>query len=47
MIVLIFGMSNIGKSTTGEILARKLGYHYFDVDDGMTCQNVIREGRNL
>ena len=35
MIVLIFGMSNIGKSTTGKILAEKLGYHYFDVDDGI------------
>lgn len=47
MIVLIFGVSNVGKSTVGTVLAEKLGYYYFDVDDAvkekyhMTMQNFV------
>ena len=32
MKILIFGMCNIGKSTVGEFLARKLGYDFIDMD---------------
>lgn len=33
MIVLIFGVSNVGKTVTGEKLAAKLGYSFFDLDE--------------
>lgn len=33
MKILIFGVSNVGKTTTGEILANKLGYKFYDLDD--------------
>lgn len=32
MKILIFGMGNIGKSTVGEFLARKIGYDFIDMD---------------
>lgn len=33
MNILLFGVSNVGKSTVGEILANRLGYTFFDLDD--------------
>lgn len=33
MDVLLFGVSNVGKSTTGRCLVEKLGYHYYDLDE--------------
>ena len=33
MNVLIFGVSCVGKSTIGELLAKKLNYDYYDLDD--------------
>ena len=32
MKILIFRMGNIGKSTVGELLARKIGYDFIDMD---------------
>lgn len=32
MVILIFGVSNVGKSVTGEKLAKRLGYSFFDLD---------------
>lgn len=33
MIILLFGVSNVGKSTVGELLAHKLNFEFYDLDD--------------
>lgn len=33
MTIYLFGVSNVGKTTTGELLAEKLGYVFYDLDD--------------
>lgn len=33
MIVLLFGVTNVGKTTIGEVLAEKIGYQFYDLDD--------------
>ena len=33
MVILLFGISNVGKTVTGEKLAEKLGYSFLDLDE--------------
>ena len=33
MKILIFGVSNVGKTTVGRLLANRLGYSFYDLDD--------------
>ncbi|MFV0341973.1 MAG: shikimate kinase, partial [Anaerocolumna sp.] len=33
MKILLFGVSNVGKSITGELLAHRLGYDFYDLDE--------------
>lgn len=33
MNILLFGVSNVGKSVTGSLLAQRLGYDFYDIDD--------------
>ena len=33
MTILLFGVSNVGKSITGELLANRLGYDFYDLDE--------------
>lgn len=33
MVILLFGVSNVGKTETGKLLAEKLGYKFKDLDD--------------
>lgn len=33
MTILLFGVSNVGKSTVGELMARKLNFDFYDLDD--------------
>lgn len=33
MNILLFGVSNVGKSVTGELLAQRLGYNFYDLDE--------------
>jgi shikimate kinase len=32
MNIILFGVSNVGKSVTGQLLAQKLGYDFYDLD---------------
>lgn len=33
MTIYLFGVSNVGKTTTGELLAEKLGFVFYDLDE--------------
>lgn len=50
MKILLFGVSNVGKSTVGEMLAERIGFHYYDLDDevkrhlGITLEQFINSG---
>ena len=33
MKILLFGVSNIGKSTIGKMLANRINYHFYDLDE--------------
>lgn len=33
MVILLFGISNVGKTVTGEKLAKKLNYSFYDLDE--------------
>jgi len=33
MVIMLFGVSNVGKTVTGEMLAEKLNYSFFDMDE--------------
>lgn len=50
MDILLFGVSNVGKTTVGRILAEKLGIEFYDLDDeikkyyGITLEEFVNTG---
>ena len=46
MVVIIFGVSGAGKTTVGELLARELGWRFYEADDFHSPANIekIRRG---
>ena len=46
MVVIIFGVSGAGKTTIGKLLARQLGWDFFDADDFHSKANIdkMRKG---
>lgn len=38
MVILLFGVSNVGKTTTGELLAKQLNYDFYDLDEEVKKQ---------
>ena len=40
MVIIIFGVSGAGKTTVGELLARELGWHFYEADDFHSPANV-------
>ena len=42
MIVVVMGVSGVGKTTIGEALARALGWRYLDADDYHPAANVAK-----
>ena len=49
MIIIIFGVSGAGKTTVGELLARKLGWRFIEADDFHPAANIekMRSGHSL
>jgi carbohydrate kinase (thermoresistant glucokinase family) len=49
VILIVFGVSGAGKTTVGELLARKLGWHFLEADDFHPAANVekMRSGQPL
>ena len=41
MNILLFGISNVGKTTTGVFLARELGYMFYDLDEEVKTRFLI------
>ena len=50
MNILLFGISNVGKSSTGKVLATNLGFDFYDLDDevkkafGITLEEFVNTG---
>lgn len=50
MNILLFGISNVGKSSTGKVLAQSLGFDFYDLDDevkkayGITLEEFASTG---
>ena len=47
MIVLLMGVSGVGKTTLGTLLARELGWRFIDADDYHPPQNVAKMARGM
>src|ERR1700739_4920450 len=49
MVVVIFGVAGVGKTTVGEMLARELGWKFYDADDFHPRANIekMRNGQPL
>jgi gluconokinase len=49
VVILIFGVSGAGKTTVGELLARELGWHFYEADDFHSSANIekMRRGAPL
>lgn len=44
MKILLFGVSNVGKTTTGGLLAKRLGFKFYDLDEEVkTCLGMTLE----
>jgi gluconokinase len=49
VIVIVFGVSGVGKTTVGKLLAREFGWHFVEADDFHPAANIekMRSGRPL
>jgi carbohydrate kinase (thermoresistant glucokinase family) len=49
VVIIIFGVSGAGKTTVGELLARELGWHFYEADDFHSQANIekMRRGAPL
>jgi gluconokinase len=47
MVIIIFGVSGAGKTTVGELLAREVGWHFYEADDFHSPANVEKMRRGV
>ena len=47
MVIIIFGVSGGGKTTVGELLARELGWHFYEADDFHSPANIDKMRRGV
>jgi len=47
VIIIIFGVSGAGKTTVGDLLARELGWHFFEADDFHSPANIKKMRRGV
>jgi gluconokinase len=47
VVIIIFGVSGAGKTTAGELLARELGWHFYEADDFHSPANVEKMRRGV
>ena len=47
MVIIIFGVSGAGKTTVGELLARELGWHFYEADDFHSPANIAKMRRGV
>ena len=42
MKIMLFGVSNVGKTTLGTMLAKRLGYIFYDLDEEVKKNFILR-----
>jgi gluconokinase len=47
VVIIIFGVSGAGKTTVGELLARELGWHFYEADDFHSPANIEKMRRGV
>ena len=47
MVIIILGVSGAGKTTVGELLARELGWHFYEADDFHSPANIEKMRRRV
>lgn len=47
VIVIVFGVSGVGKTTVGKLLAREFGWHFYEADDFHSRANIDKMRRGI
>ena len=47
MIVVVCGVSGVGKTTVGRLLAKELNWHFYDADDFHPAENINKMKRGI
>ena len=47
MVVIVFGVSGVGKTTIGKLLAQEVGWHFYEADDFHSRPNIDKMRRGI